>query len=235
MRTIYILKIFSIILILSMIFSFVPNVSLAANENEGINLFTDIMAKLIDIIKVIATKIFEIMGSVGTTEESGNTGFADIAATCKGKISGFTYGDGWVGVPFSAESNSPNNPASTNRQSTKIDCSGYVSWVLYKYGCQPGKSSYRNIFSEQRGTKQMQLILSMNPSLFKKIGTLGECDVKRGDILLKSGHVEIFNYKSGKTYYCYNAGENKDIKDGIESEGDCNDYTSQYTVYRVIK
>ncbi|MBQ6992178.1 MAG: hypothetical protein IJN50_04645 [Clostridia bacterium] len=240
MRTIYIIKIVSIILILSTIFSFVPNVSLATNGKEGINLFADIIDKLIVIIKDLALKFSEMFANLSIKdlsiqEPEANTAFADIAKDCKAKISGFNYGDGWVGVPFSEESNSANNPASSNRQSSIIDCSGYVSWALYKYGCGKGSDLYKTIFSEQRGTKQIQLIVEMNPTLFYKVGTLGSCNVQRGDILLKSGHVEIFNKKSGNTYYCYNAGENKDIHDGTGSKGDCNEYTSSYTVYRVIK
>ncbi|MBE5819459.1 MAG: hypothetical protein E7310_01315 [Clostridiales bacterium] len=145
-----------------MMLSVIPNISLAANNQTGGTdwggLIKTVLNAILDVIKSLI--------NIGTT----NNDFYKVAGECKKVIdsNNFTYGDGWVGVPFSNDDESQNNPASKNRQSKVMDCSGYVSWVLYKYGCKSGKGSYKTIFSEQRGTKQMQILLPANPTLFKK-------------------------------------------------------------------
>ena len=155
----------------------------------------------------------------------------------------------WSGVAFSTGDNASGNPASANRHSKSIDCSGYVSWVLYKYGCQTGKEDYKTLFSKQKSTSEMKTIFNNNSSLFKKVGTLGDCTLQSGDILLRSGtHVEIYKFygtvhnntnpekTSTNKYACYSAGSTAQIQNPyLASYGTCNDSTSSYTVYRVIQ
>lgn len=257
MKTIYIIKIVSIILILSMMFSVIPNISLATNIQASNTDWSGLISKVLKGVLEVITNLFSSL-SIGTVEpdpKMQGKSFSQVAAYCKGIISskGFTYdsnenndGGDWGNVRFS-NGEDKGNPESSNRYSKEIDCSGYVSWVLFKYGCGDGDTKYAKKFNKQQGTKNMKSIFTsiFNRDLFDEIGTLGECDSKlqKGDILLMSttvdgeykGHVEIFSSKSGGTYYCYDAGSTSSIGSSGTTAGLCNQNVSSYTVYRVIK
>lgn len=181
--------------------------------------------------------------------------FETIAKECKKVLydNDFYYSKGaWVGTNFSTGENDRGNPASSNRKTKGIDCSGYVSWVLYKYGCQSGKEEYKNLFSKQQDTGTMKNIFDNNTELFKKVGKLNNLDkddLQAGDIFIRSGtHVEIYKFygtvhnntdpetTSNNKYACYSAGNNNQIRNPyLAAYGSCNGCESYYTVYRVIK
>lgn len=255
MRTIYIIKIVSVILIFSMMFAVIPNISLATNIQASNTDWGGLISKVLKAVLEVIKNLFSSfsLGGVETDPKMEGKSFYQVAAYCKGIISskGFTYdsnknnnGGDWGKVNFS-NGEDKGNPESSKRYSKEIDCSGYVSWVLFKYGCGDGDSKYATQFNTQKGTKKLKSIFSTQIGLFKKIGTLGECDseLQKGDILLMSttvdgeykGHVEIFSSKSGGTYYCYDAGSTSAIGNNSTTVGMCNDDTSYYTVYRVIK
>lgn len=181
--------------------------------------------------------------------------FVTIAEECKKVLydNDFYYSSGaWVGTNFSTGANNSGNPASSSRKTKGIDCSGYVSWVLYKYGCQNGKSKYKDLFLSQQDTSTMKNIFDNNTDLFQKVGKLNNLDkndLKAGDIFIRSGkHVEIYKFygtvhnntnpetTSNNKYACYSAGNTNQIQNPyLAAYGTCNGSTSSYTVYRVIK
>ena len=251
MKTIYIIKIVSIILVFSMMLSVIPNISFAADSQAGSTdwggLISSILNKILEVIKSLFSSFS--LGDTDSDPKMVGKNFYQVAEYCKGVISDFTYdsnvngnGGDWGKVNFS-NGDDEGNPASSKRYSKEIDCSGYVSWVLFKYGSGDGNSRYKTIFKKQQGTKNMKTKFTTNPDLFEEIGTLGKCEVKKGDILLMSetvngeykGHVEIFSHKSGGTYYCYDAGTTTAIQGGITTKGQCNKEIARYTVYRVSK
>ena len=86
-----------------------------------------------------------------------------------------------------------------------IDCSAYVSWVLYKAGYEdigPQSSSTLIDYANQKG---WDIIHSIN-------------DLKPGDIIIYSGHTNILVAIEGDTYLCYDCGTTSAIqaRDPIE-------------------
>lgn len=84
------------------------------------------------------------------------------------------------------------------KSSKKIDCSSYVSWVLYNAG-----------YLDFGGYQQTDVTFYANSWGFKEVK---KSDVKPGDILIYSGHVEIYAGMDGNTTKVYNAGSNNSIK-----------------------
>lgn len=104
-----------------------------------------------------------------------------------------------------------------------VDCSSFVTWVLYEYASANNNTAMKNYFSYQR-----------NSATFANIGANGGNDylqvvskkgnssvdlklAKPGDILVSNGHVEFFNsYISYSPTYSiikvYNCGSNTSIK-----------------------
>ncbi len=83
-------------------------------------------------------------------------------------------------------------------KSRKVDCSSYVSWVLYKAG-----------FTQFGGHQQTDRTFYSNSWKFKEVKIQ---DAKPGDILIYSGHVEIFSSYTNKTLKVLNAGSNNSIR-----------------------
>lgn len=252
MSKINIIKIISIVLLFIIILSFVPNTSRAA-DNKSEFTFEKFMNNVIDTIKNIIKSIF-----VRPTVPIGpSASFASVASDCKKVLRDekFSYSYGaWSGINFS-NGNDSNNPASENRGRTTIDCSGYVSWVLYKYGCQTGKEKYKELFYTPQATSNMKSIFDNNAEYFEHVGNLGEIkddgnkDLKKGDILIRSGtHVEIYSFHgtvhnnsnpeeiTSNRYGCYSAGATNQIRNPyLDPYGSCNGSEDNYEVYRVKK
>lgn len=95
-----------------------------------------------------------------------------------------------------------------------VDCSSYVSWVLYEAGI-PGFNA---------GAQQSSSMFNANPWNFSVVS---QNEAKAGDILVYKGHVEI--YAGNNT--CYNAGANSAIK--VNGTTSCS-WSSQ-TITKVLR
>lgn len=86
-----------------------------------------------------------------------------------------------------------------------IDCSAYVTWVLYEYG-------YTEFAGHQKDTAWF---MGSGPS---KMGwtILKPSEAKAGDLLVKSGHIEIF---AGDGVGTYSAGSTNSIRKDISYKG----------------
>lgn len=87
------------------------------------------------------------------------------------------------------------------KSSRTVDCSSYVSWVLFNAG-----------YMEFGGWQQTDSTFYTNSWGFKEVKT---SEVKPGDILIYTGykaHVEIYAGMSGNTTKVYNAGSNNAIR-----------------------
>ena len=123
----------------------------------------------------------------------------------------------------------------------RIDCSEYVSWVIYEYAKKTGNTSLMNDFKEVKNSTTMFSYFKESPH-FELVGSkLTEISVdklKAGDIFVKKGHVEIYvSYNKNSTsypYVCYSAGATAAIQDPNPRGGGCNVTTpSTYAVYRI--
>ena len=235
-------KIIAIVLIAIMVVTMTMPVFGASNASK-IKTIKSIFKKATEHMKKVITIVSEILnpgggeGSGGEepiiTTKSMNT----IAKECKKvlRVNGFTY--------QTVSYNYQTNPPSANSSTKKIDCSGYVSWVIYEYAKQKGNTTVQNAFKNNKSSSEIKTYMDNNTSYFSKVGKLSNLtssDLKAGDIIVKSGHVEIFGkYDSTVTnkYRCYNAGSSDAISSGGNSGeltgGACNSGTSNYTVYRV--
>lgn len=166
--------------------------------------------------------------------------FGDVAKDCMTILreKHFTY-DKDTSYTFTSKT-----PEDMNKG--KINCSGYVSWVIYEYA---NKNKYTQLKSDFKTSKSSQRIynyMKENSNDFKYIGKLNEVKIdklERGDILVRPGnHIEIFaKYDDNKNnhYRCYNAGSNECIRDNADGKvdgitgGGCNGAKSKYYVYRI--
>lgn len=88
-----------------------------------------------------------------------------------------------------------------------VDCSSYVSWILYEYALINGKTNMQNYFSYQRNSATFASIGAAGRNSYlsvvdKKDGqNINLALAKPGDILVSKGHVEIFDSytKNGNT------------------------------------
>lgn len=77
-----------------------------------------------------------------------------------------------------------------------VDCSSYVSWVLYEYALINGKTNMQNYFSYQRNSSTFASIGANGGNSYLTVvdsGTVDLSKAKPGDILVSPGHVEFFN------------------------------------------
>ena len=77
-----------------------------------------------------------------------------------------------------------------------VDCSSYVSWVLYEYALINGKTNMQNYFSYQRNSATFASIGANGGNSYLSVvdsGTVDLSKAKPGDILVSPGHVEFFN------------------------------------------
>lgn len=105
-----------------------------------------------------------------------------------------------------------------------VDCSSYVTWVLYEYALANGNTAMQKYFSYQRNSATFASIGSAGGNSYlkvvdKKNGTkcVDLSQAKPGDILVSNGHVEFFNsYTNHSGNYVnikvYNCGSNNSIK-----------------------
>lgn len=90
----------------------------------------------------------------------------------------------------------------------RIDCSAYVSWVLYASGIKIGMVSSDYFYNEEYKNNKTYKWETIPKSK-------GESALKPGDILSRSGHVEF--YRGDGTVYC--AGSDSHIQDEYSSLG----------------
>lgn len=234
-------KVIAIVLIAIMIITMTMPVFGASNAAK-INQIRNIFKKATEHMKKVITLVNELLspgnGSGGSEEPIISTKtIATVAKECKKvlRVNGFTY--------KTVSYNYQTNPPSANSSTKKIDCSGYVSWVIYEYAKQKGNTTVQNAFKNNMSSSNIKTYMDNNTSYFSKIGklnNLSSSDLKAGDIIVKNGHIEIFGkYDSSVTnkYRCYNAGSSDAISSGGNAGeltgGACNSGTSNYTVYRV--
>lgn len=138
----------------------------------------------------------------------GGDGILEVAKNCHDAIADsgrFTYGATSAGIPIDVE------------RHTQVDCSGYVSWVLYEAGYEEmagGQHTTSNsslgAFGKEKGWEVIKDYSQLEPGdiCFWR-GTLDGND---------PGHVNIFVETDGKAYYFYDCGSTSAInaKDPIQ-------------------
>lgn len=130
-------------------------------------------------IENVTTYMSNMFSAAGINVSSiGGGDFLQVAKKCHDfvRTHNFSYGGG-ANIPV------------TENQSV-IDCSGYVSWVLYEYG-------YKDLAGSQQNTRTLYS-LAVRKGWTIKSGA----EAKPGDILLNpSSHTEIY-IGNGKVYNC---------------------------------
>lgn len=119
---------------------------------------------------------------------------------------------------------------------TKVDCSSYVSWVLYEYGKRNNIDAYKDNFKTSKNSTACLNWFANHTSDFEYIGVLSasKTKVKPGDIIVKKGHIEILKEFKNNKPYCYNAGSTGAIRE-LVWVGSSALNMSAYKVYRVKK
>ena len=104
---------------------------------------------------------------------------------------------------------------------SKIDCSAYVSWVIYEYGYKDfagwqhvTKTLYETDFHEKYGWEE--LYFPAGADIFD--------DVKPGDIVVRDpgnnyGHTNIIVERQGNYYLSYDCGNSDNMKHGANPNG----------------
>ena len=101
-----------------------------------------------------------------------------------------------------------------------IDCSSYVSWVLYEAG-----------FTEFEGYQKTSSVFTSNPWGWEEVSV---SEAQPGDILTYSGHVEIVAGDAGDKFRVYNCGSDNSINaEGTEDLPESS--VSGYSKSSVIK
>lgn len=98
-----------------------------------------------------------------------------------------------------------------------VDCSSFVTWVLYEYASATGNTSMKNYFSYQRNSATFASIGASGGNNYLKVVAGGLANAKAGDILVTSGHVEFFssyvkNANGTISMKVYNCGSDGSIK-----------------------
>lgn len=123
-------------------------------------------------------------------------GLIGVAKTCHDYLSdnGYTYGFG------SGHREFPNIESISS-----IDCSAYVSWVLYKAGYEDIGAQSSSSLINYANEKGWEIINSVN-------------DLKPGDIIIYTEHTNILVAIEGDKYLCYDCGDTSAVqaKDPIE-------------------
>lgn len=113
--------------------------------------------------------------------------------------------------------NGSNKPVPVNPP--YIDCSSYVSWVMYESG-----------FKDFKGGQKTSSTFASNPWGWEVVS---KNNAKAGDILVYSGHVEIY---TGKGNLVYNMGSNNAINSaGTSDLPESSDSGSSHGVANTIK
>lgn len=97
-----------------------------------------------------------------------------------------------------------------------VDCSSYVTWVLYEYARANGNAAMQNYFSYQRNSATFASIGSNGGNAYLTVVN-GLANAKTGDILVTPGHVEFlssYTKNSNGTYTIkvYNCGSDSSIQ-----------------------
>lgn len=103
------------------------------------------------------------------------------------RTNGFSYAQRVVTIPINLN------------EGRTIDCSSFVSWVLYECG-----------YSQFGGRQKTSSYFASNPMNWKKVS---KHDLQAGDIMVFAGHVQIY---AGNGQY-YNCGSNSSIKTSAPS------------------
>ena len=104
-----------------------------------------------------------------------------------------------------------------------VDCSSFVTWVLYEYGSANGNTAMKNYFSYQRNSATFASIGANGGNDYLKVVSGGLANAKAGDIIVTQGHVEFFssytkNSNGTISLKVYNCGSDGSIKiDGVSS------------------
>lgn len=104
-----------------------------------------------------------------------------------------------------------------------VDCSSFVTWVLYEYALANNNTAMKNYFSYQRNSLTFANIGANGGNAYLSVvSQKGNNSVdlslaRPGDILVSNGHVEFFNsYTNPSQNYInikvYNCGSNSSIK-----------------------
>ena len=104
---------------------------------------------------------------------------------------GYTYAQAGVNIPITGSGRT-------------IDCSSYVSWVLYEAG-----------FTEFEGYQKTSSVFTSNPWGWQEVSV---SEAQPGDIVTYSGHVEIIAGDAGDRFRVYNCGGNSSISAAGTSE-----------------
>ena len=154
----------------------------------------------------------------------------DLAGECHKVLSDNQFSYGIHSYIFSKET-----PRTTKIKT--IDCSGYVSWVLYEYGKKIGDNTFKNLFSTSLSASMLKDIFSVKTKYFEYIGKADKAELEEGDLLVRPGkHIEIYSHTSGSgnwKYKCWSAGNTNAIRTESTSSGVVNGSTSSYYVYRL--
>ena len=111
------------------------------------------------------------------------------------------------------ESQGSHIPKPYEGEGNYIDCSAYVTWVLYEYG-------YTDLAGWQMGSGDVGGYIVRHGGKRKSVS-----EVEPGDVLVKSGHTEIYA-GNGKAYNC---GSTEHIRESI-SDCTLSRFTDAYTV-----
>ena len=100
-----------------------------------------------------------------------------------------------------------------------VDCSSYVTWVLYEYALANNKTDMKNYFNYQRNSATFANIGANGGNNYLSVVDSGYVDLskaKPGDILVSPGHVEFFSSytQSGNTVNLkvYNCGSTSTVR-----------------------
>lgn len=97
---------------------------------------------------------------------------------------GYTYAQAGINIPITSSVRT-------------VDCSSYVSWVLYEAG-----------FTEFEGYQKTSAVFTSNPWGWQEVSV---SEAQPGDIITYSGHVEIVAGDAGDRFRVYNCGGNESI------------------------
>lgn len=118
--------------------------------------------------------------------QTGSGGIVEKAVECHRYLreNGYYYAQAGVNIPITGSGRT-------------IDCSSFVSWVLYEAG-----------YTEMEGYQQTSATFRDNKWGWQEVSV---SEAQPGDLLLYSGHVEIVAGDAGDRFLVYNCGGNESI------------------------
>lgn len=194
----------------------------------------------------ITTRLFNIFNNENQSINE-RTKFAEKARDIKEYIAenNYTYQYKHSGNPYS-------------KNNRTINCSQYVSWVIYEYAKENQNIELESYFKTSRGSKQIYLFMIASSQFEAKgnLSIINPIELQEGDIIVKKvdfikeleeelgyiseenggGHIEIFarfDKNSNSPYKVYDAGTQSHLSE-IVSDGLCNGHLEEYEVFRLI-